>query len=95
MPGVESITSEPGKRRGGCQAVSSAIPLAKQVQLLAQQHELTEHRAGSVAVIAAEVGNGLEVGLEVPQQPDHLDIGVRLGFEPAAGSDAVEVTIHI
>jgi hypothetical protein len=27
MPGVESITSEPGKRRGGCQAVSSAIPL--------------------------------------------------------------------
>jgi hypothetical protein len=35
-------------------------------------------------VDAPEVGDGLEVGLQVPQQPDHFDIAVGLGFEPAA-----------
>jgi hypothetical protein len=42
-----------------------------------------------------DVSNGLEVGLQVPQQPDHLDIAVRLGFKLAAGSDPAEVTIYI
>ena len=68
---------------------------AEQIQLLAQQHELAKHRAEGVAIIAAEVGDGLEIGLQVPQQPDHLDIPVGLGFEPVAGADAVEVTIYI
>jgi hypothetical protein len=31
-----------------------------------------------------EIGDGLEVGLEMPQQPDDLNIAMRLGFEPAA-----------
>ncbi len=57
---------------------------AKQIQLTAEQHELAEDRAEGVAVVAAEVGDGLEVGLQVPQQPDHLDVAVGLGFEPAA-----------
>ena len=68
---------------------------AEQVQLAAQQHELAEHRAEGVAVIAAEVGDGLEVWLQVPQQPDHLDIAVGLGFQPAAGPDPVEVTVDV
>ncbi len=48
-----------------------------------------------VKVVAAEVGNRLEVGLEVAQQPDHLDVAVGLGFEAAAGSDPIEITIYI
>ena len=68
---------------------------AEQVQLAAQQHELAEHRAKGVAVIAAEIGDGLEVRLQVTQQPDHLDIAVGLGFQPSAGPDPVEVTVNV
>ena len=68
---------------------------AEQIQLLAEQHELAEHRAEGLAVIAAEIGDGLEVGLQVPQQPDHLDIAVGLGFQPAARADAVQVAVNI
>jgi hypothetical protein len=42
---------------------------AKQVQLAAEQHKLTKHVAEGVAVVAPEVSNGLEVRLQVPQQP--------------------------
>ena len=67
----------------------------EQVQLPAQQHELAEHRAEGVAVVAAEIGDGLEVGLQVTQQPDHLDIAVGLGLEPAARSDAIQVAVDV
>jgi hypothetical protein len=45
------------------------------------------------AVVAAEVGNGLEVWLKLRQRPDHLDIAVGLGFQSSAGPDPVEVAI--
>ena len=68
---------------------------AEQVQLPAQQHELTEHRTEGLAVVAAEIGDGLEVGLQMPQQPDHLDVAVGLGFKPPAGSDPIEVAVDV
>jgi hypothetical protein len=68
---------------------------AKQVQLTAEQHELAEDRAEGVAVVAAEIGDGLKVGPEVAQQPDHLDVAMALGFEPAARPDAVEVAVDV
>jgi len=40
---------------------NSPIP-AKQVHLTAEQYELAEHCGKGVAVIAAEVGNGLKSG---------------------------------
>ncbi len=52
----------------------------KQVEVAAQQHELTEHLAEGMAVVAAEVSDSLEVGLQVPQQPDHLDVAMGLCF---------------
>ena len=67
----------------------------KQIQLAAQQHEFPEHRTESAAVVAAKVGDGLEVRLQVPQQPDHLDIAVGLGLQPAAGPDPVQITVNI
>ena len=67
----------------------------EQIQLAAQQHELPEHRAEGIAVVAAEVGDGLEVGLQVPQQPDHLDVAMGLGFEPPTGPDPVKVTVDV
>jgi hypothetical protein len=63
--------------------------------LRSKQHELAEHWAEGFAVVAAEVGDRLEVWLEMPQQPDHLYIAVGLGFEPAAGTDADQVAIYI
>jgi len=47
---------------------------AEQLQLAAQQNEFAEHQAEGLAVVAAEIGDGLEVGLQVPQQPNHLDL---------------------
>ena len=64
--------------------VPSTARSSRPNRLLAQQHELTEHWAEGVAVIAAEISNSLEVGLQVTQQPDDLDIAVGLGFQAAA-----------
>jgi hypothetical protein len=65
---------------------------AEQLQLAAQQNEFAEHQAEGFAVVAAEIGDGLEVGLQVPQQPTHLDIAMGLSFQPSAGADPVQVT---
>ena len=56
---------------------------AEQVQIAAQQHEPAEHLAEGMAVVAAEVSDGLEVRLQVTQQPDHLDVAVRFGLQSA------------
>ena len=56
----------------------------KQIQLTTEQHKLAEDLAESIAIVAPKVGDGLEVRLQVPQQPDHLDIAVGFGLQPAA-----------
>src|SRR4051812_34046506 len=50
----------------------------KQVEFAAQQHERAEDLPEGMTVVAAEVGNGFEVGLEVAKQPDHLNVPPRL-----------------
>jgi hypothetical protein len=61
----------------------------------AKQHELAEHRSEGFVVEATEISDGLEIGLQVPQQPDDFEVSIGLGFQPAAGADAVQVTIYI
>jgi len=56
----------------------------KQIQLAAQQDKFTEDPAEGIAVVAPKISDGLEVRLQVAQQPDHLDIAVRLGLQPTA-----------
>jgi hypothetical protein len=56
---------------------------------------LTEYRAEGGAVIAPEIGNGFEVGLQVPQQPDRLDIAVGLRLQASAGPNPVEITVEL
>ena len=63
--------------------------------MAAQQHELTKHRAEGVAVVAPAIGDGLEGGLEMPRQPEHLNSAVGLGFKAAARADTVQVTIPV
>src|ERR1700746_725441 len=68
---------------------------AVQVQLPAKQNELAKDRAKGLVVVAAEIGNGLEVWLQMPQQPDHLDVAVGFCFEPAARPNPVEVAVDV
>src|SRR3954451_14056019 len=76
-------------------AVDGEQLLAEQVQLAAQQHELAEHRAEDLAVDAAEIRYGLKVGLQMPQQPDHLDIAVGLASKAAAGASTVQIAVDV
>ena len=76
-------------------AVDGHQRLGKEVQLAAQHDELAAHGADGWAVVVAEVGDGLEVGREPPGQPHQLDIALRFALEPAAGRNAVQVTVDI
>ena len=68
---------------------------AEQVEPSAQDHELPEHGPEGGAVVASEVGDGLEVRLQAPDEPDHLDVAVRLGLQAPAGSHPVEVAVDV
>ena len=68
---------------------------AEQVELPAEQHEGPEHRPEGRAVVAPEVGDGLEVGLQASQQPDHLDVAVGLGLQAPARAHPVEVAVDV
>ena len=67
----------------------------EQVEPLAQQRELAKHRFEGGAVVGAEIGDGLEVRLQRPQQPDDLDVAMAFGFQPAARPHAVEIAVDV
>ena len=68
---------------------------AVEVEPPAQQHELAEHRFEGAAVVASEVRDRLEVGLQAAHQPDDLDIALGFPLQPSARSDPVEVAIDV
>src|ERR1700722_8013187 len=68
---------------------------AEQVELPAQQHELAEYRAEGRAVVAAEIGDRFEIRLQVPQQPDHFQIAMRLRLQPPARPHPVQITVNV
>jgi len=63
--------------------------------LATEQHKLTENVAEGVAVVTPEVRDGLEIRLEVPQQPDYLDIAVGFGLQPTARPYPVQVAVYV
>jgi len=46
-------------------------------------------------VVGAEIGDGLEVRLQRPQQPHDLDVAVAFGFQPAARPHPVEISVDV
>ncbi|MNE39009.1 hypothetical protein D3C80_1329330 [compost metagenome] len=68
---------------------------AEQIELAAQDDELPEHLPESDMVDPAEVGDGFVIRLQVPQQPDHFDVAVRLGFQPTARSHSIQISIQV
>src|ERR1700729_879627 len=65
------------------------------IEPLAQQHELTKHGAERRAIVAPEVGDGLEVGPETAQQPDDLDVAMGFTLQPAALTNPVQIALDI
>ena len=47
------------------------------------------------AVVAAEVGDGLEVGREFARQPHQLDVATRFALQPPARLHLVEIAVDI
>ena len=86
-PRVDAFVNERALRRVDCLdpgAVDGEQFTAEQVQLPAKQNELPEDRAEGITVVPPEIGNGLEVWLQMPQQPDHFDVAVGFCFQSTA-----------
>jgi len=66
---------------------------AEQVELPAQQHKFAKHRSEGRAVVAPEVGDGLEVGRQVLQQPDHFEVATGLRLQPPARPHPVQIAV--
>jgi hypothetical protein len=68
---------------------------AVQVETSAQQYELAEHGAKRRAIVAPEIGDGLEVRFQSPQQPEDLDVAMTLRLQPPARSDPVQIAVDV
>jgi hypothetical protein len=67
----------------------------EQIELATQYDELCAGRADRRAIVAAEVGDRLEVRHQAAGQPHQLDVALSLPFEPSARLDAIEIAIEI
>ena len=67
----------------------------EQLELAADGHEMAAGLADAAAVVAAEVGDGLEVGGQTARQPYQLDIALALALQAPAALHAVEVAVDV
>ena len=72
-------------------AIDSNQMIAEKPQLLAQHDELTTHASNGLAVVFAEVGDGLEIRHQTPGQPHQLDIALRFALEANPSPQAPRV----
>ena len=68
---------------------------AEEVEAPAEQDELPAHSLQGRRMVPAEIGDGLEVRGEPPQEPHQFDVAVGLLLQPAAGANAVEVAVQV
>ena len=76
-------------------AVDGDDALGQQLELPAQRDEATADVADALAVVVAEVGDGLEVGRQAPGQPHDLDVALGLALEATAGLDPVQIAVDV
>lgn len=67
----------------------------EQIELPTQDNKFSEHLLEGQPVRAAEFGDGAEVRLQVPQQPDHLHIAVGLCLQSPARPHPVDVAVDV
>ena len=76
-------------------AIDGDNGLSEQVQLAAYGDELRADRADCRAIVAAEIGDGLEIGHQAACQPHQFDVALGFSFKPAARRNTVQVTVEI
>jgi hypothetical protein len=54
-----------------------------------------EHRSERCAVVAPKIGNGFEIRLQMPQQPDHFQVAMRLRLQPPARTHPVQIAVDV
>ena len=67
----------------------------EQVELAAQDDELAEHLPEGRTVDPPKGGYGAEVRLQAPEQPDRLDVAMRLRLQTTAGAYPVQISVDI
>ena len=78
-----------GARSVDCQQLATV-----EVEPPAQQHELAKDGAKRSAIVASEIRDCVEVGLQAAQQPVDLDVAMDLALQTAARSNAVQVAVE-
>ncbi len=68
---------------------------SEQIEIPAQDHELPKNLLERGAIVAPEIGDGLEVRLQTPQQPDDLYVAMTFGLKTAARPHPVEIAVNI
>ncbi len=69
--------------------------VAEQPELTTQLDELPAHSPDRLAVVPAEVGDGLEVRRQAPRQPHQLNVALRLALQAPARLQAVEIPVDV
>ncbi len=67
----------------------------KQIKPPAQDHEIPENLFERGAIVAPEIGDGLEVRLQAPQQPDDLNVAMTFGLKPTARPHPVQIAVYV
>src|SRR5262249_49648010 len=67
----------------------------EQIKLAAQPNELAANLTNGLAIVLAEIRDGLEVRRQLPGQPDHLDIALALPLQASARRNPIEVAVDI
>ena len=67
----------------------------EKMQIAAQRNELRADLADGRTVVAAEVGDRLEVRRQAPGEPDQLQVPMALALEAARGLHLVEVAVDV
>src|SRR6476646_10365071 len=67
----------------------------RSIKRAAQRHEGTADLTNRLAVVLAEIRNGLEVRRQLPRQPDQLDVALAFALKAAARRNAIEIAINV
>src|SRR5580704_466730 len=60
---------------------------------MAQRDERAAHLTNGLAIVLAEIRDGLEIRRQLPGQPDHLDIALTFPLQAPARRHSIEVAI--
>src|SRR3954454_15879750 len=67
----------------------------EQVQLLTKQRERAADLSDRHQVVLAKIGNGLEIGGELFEEPHDLEVAPSFWIQQAAGAQAIEIAIDV